>query len=135
MTSDGPGTRAAPDGTPPLGSPLGARLRRGVPSAATHTVAATTPTQLSQQVDRRTGSSHAYKDTGEAVQLNPLYEDFAGSGTQTVLFAGSPTTAYVIPLDDATHGALVERGGTTAIVTGPFDKQTVPLVISQLEAL
>jgi hypothetical protein len=74
-----------------------------------------------------------YMNSGERVAGDPTDPDFAFAGVQPVLLATEPVTAYVMRLDEQMMGAYLERGATALVLTGPFDKSTLPAVVALLE--
>ena len=85
---------------------------------------------------RLSTAAQAWKDVyfGEAnaVDTDPLDEDFAATGTHQVLFNGVHVPAYVLRLDDTRSTALLETGDTSIIVKGDFNRANLQTVVAQL---
>jgi hypothetical protein len=74
----------------------------------------------------------AYQRAGDAIRLDALDPDWSRSGVTTVTIGATPTTAYVLATDDTRSSALLDVGGTTVLLSGPFDRTTLEPVVSQL---
>jgi hypothetical protein len=75
----------------------------------------------------------SYQETGTAIQMDPLHEDFLRGGVQPVFVGASSNTAYIVRVDDDTSAALIETGGTAIIVVGQFDRGSIGMVAAELE--
>jgi hypothetical protein len=75
----------------------------------------------------------AYQREGTAIQANPLDPDFLNAGVASVMFGADAATVYVIPFHDGRSGALLERSGTTIVLTGPFTKNNVSQLLNSLQ--
>jgi hypothetical protein len=75
----------------------------------------------------------AYVSTANEVELDPTDDEHLRAGVRPVLVETEATTAYVIVIDPTRTSALIEKGNTTILVTGPFDKTDVPTVAAALQ--
>jgi hypothetical protein len=80
------------------------------------------------------GWRDGYMATAAAIQTDPTNSQFSRGGIVPVLAAGLPAIAYVVPRDANTTVTVMELGGTLVMLTGPFDKTNLQLVLWQLAA-
>lgn len=86
--------------------------------------------------DRTSAAAAAWRasfvEEAEATALVPEEGTDLRAGVTPVSPAGSPTTAWSVARPDGTTSALMSVGNATIIVTGAFDKESLPRLVSDL---
>jgi hypothetical protein len=95
------------------------------------------PLELTSMARQSSGAAawrQGFQEAGATIQGDVFHEDFFTAGVQPVTIESEPATAYVVRVGEGMHAALIDIGGTTLMITGPFDKTTLEQVLSHLRS-
>jgi hypothetical protein len=73
-----------------------------------------------------------FQETAQYIETMPTDEDYFRSGVRSTVLGMTPIVAYIIKVDDQLSSAQMDINGTSVVITGPFDKNNVDQIISQL---
>lgn len=75
-----------------------------------------------------------YQEQGTAVAADPTDEDLSRAGLAPVTLFGAPTTAYVVAQGPLTS-TLIDVGGSTVVIDGPYAKSELQALLNEMETL
>jgi len=74
-----------------------------------------------------------YRIQALVIEGDPSHAHHTDSGVVTVLVGLRSVVAYVIPLGDGRHSAVMDIDGSFVKVDGTFDKSDLPQIAQRLE--
>jgi hypothetical protein len=76
-----------------------------------------------------------YEGAGTAIQLDPTDDWAFRGGVVPLMYNLQPIVAYVAPVDEYVNSAYFELAGSAVQIMGPFQKEELDELVSQLDAL